>query len=54
MRLSFKLPYRVNFGQNLCLVGQGEALGNWDPNQGKRMEWSQGDVWTVQLELSAK
>jgi len=53
VKLSFKLPYRVNFGQDICLVGSSDVLGNWDPRHGVGMQWSEGDVWQVDLEVSA-
>lgn len=53
VRISFKLPYRCSFGQELCLVGSGEALGNWSVENGKRMHWTDGDVWQVDFEVSA-
>lgn len=53
VKLSFKLPYRCSFGQELCLVGSGEFLGNWSVENGKRMHWTDGDVWTVDFEVWA-
>lgn len=53
MKLSFKLPYRCSFGQELCMVGSGDALGNWSVENGKRMQWTDGDVWQVAFEVSA-
>ncbi|WIA39587.1 hypothetical protein OEZ86_005671 [Tetradesmus obliquus] len=53
VKLSFKLPYRCSFGQEICLVGSGEALGNWSVENGKRMHWTDGDVWEVDFEVSA-
>jgi hypothetical protein len=53
VKLSFKLPYRVHFGQDICIVGSSEALGNWDPSRGVGLRWSEGDVWEVEFEVSA-
>ncbi|GBF93228.1 20S proteasome subunit beta [Raphidocelis subcapitata] len=53
IKLSFKLPYRCHFGQDLCIVGSSEDLGNWDPRRGVGMQWSEGDVWQVEFEVSA-
>ena len=52
VKLSFKLPYRCSFGQELAIVGSGEALGNWDVQHAKRMHWTSGDVWEVDFEVS--
>lgn len=52
VKVTFKLPYRCSFGQEICLVGSGENLGNWDVQHGKRMKWTDGDVWQVDFEVS--
>ena len=51
MRVSFALPYRCEFGQHIALVGSDEYLGDWDVQRGVAMNWQDGDVWTVDLEL---
>jgi hypothetical protein len=53
VRLSFKLPYRTHFGQDICIVGSSDALGAWDPSKGVGLRWSEGDVWEVDFEVSA-
>jgi hypothetical protein len=53
VKLSFKLPYRVDFGQDICIVGSSDALGNWDPRKGVAMRWSEGDTWEVDFEVTA-
>lgn len=53
VRLAFKLPYRCSFGQELCLVGSGEALGNWSLDSARSMRWTDGDVWQVEFEVTA-
>ena len=49
--LRFHLPYRCNFGQQLCIVGEVEQLGGWDVQRGVPMLWTEGDVWVAELEL---
>ena len=51
MRVSFAVPYRCEFGQHIALVGSDEFLGDWDVRRGVPMNWQDGDVWTVDLEL---
>ncbi|GLI64112.1 hypothetical protein VaNZ11_007287 [Volvox africanus] len=51
LRLNFKIPYRVNYGQSLGLVGSGDSLGNWDPKRTVQMKWTDGDWWTVELNV---
>ncbi|KAF8058890.1 zinc finger CCCH domain-containing protein 56 [Scenedesmus sp. PABB004] len=52
VKLSFKLPYHCTFGQEVCLVGSGEALGNWSVENAKPMHWTDGDVWEVEFEVT--
>ena len=54
MRVSFNLPYRCQFGQHLAIVGDDERLGQWNVQQGVAMQWSEGDVWHVDLEVPAR
>lgn len=51
VRVSFRLPYHCNFGQNLRLVGSGAPLGDWDVSSAAAMTWSDGDVWKADLEF---
>lgn len=44
---------RCSWGQELLLVGSGEALGNWSVENGRRMHWTDGDVWQVDFEVTA-
>ncbi|XRB15059.1 CBM20 domain-containing protein [Pseudoscourfieldia marina] len=39
----------VPFGTQLRLVGSVPACGNWDPERGVEMEWTDGDVWTCDV-----
>ena len=49
VRLNLQVPYRVNFGQSLAVIGAGEPLGNWDSNKVVQMKWSDGDWWTTEV-----
>jgi len=53
VRLTFRIPYRTAFGQDVAMVGSTDTLGNWDPQRGVGMQWSEGDVWYVDLEVPA-
>lgn len=53
IKLSFKLPYRTHFGQDIAIVGSSADLGEWDPREAVSMRWSDGDVWECELEVSA-
>jgi hypothetical protein len=50
IRLNFRIPYRVNFGQSLGIVGTGETLGNW--SKPVALKWGEGDVWSVELNVA--
>lgn len=52
--VSFKLPYHCKFGQKLCLVGGGDKLGGWTVERAVEMSWTEGDVWTVELQLPSE
>ncbi len=53
VKVSFKLPYRCSFGQEICIVGSGDKLGNWQVQNGVKMQWSENDVWQVEFEVTA-
>ena len=50
--VSFQLPYRCKFGQQLCLVGDSKELGAWDVAEAVPMTWTDGDVWVVDMQLT--
>lgn len=51
VKVSFRLPYKTKFGENLCLVGSACPLGEWDVSKGVSMTWTDGDVWRTELEM---
>lgn len=50
--VKFKLAYRCEFGQQVCLLGSGDTLGSWDFSKAVPMEWTEGDIWRTELRLS--
>eukprot|EP00877_Chromochloris_zofingiensis_P005419 jgi/Chrzof1/14879/Cz09g19100.t1 len=52
-KVAFNLPHHVEFGQELCLVGEVEDLGNWSAESCLPLAWHDGDVWTAECELPA-
>ncbi|KAG2435096.1 hypothetical protein HXX76_007183 [Chlamydomonas incerta] len=34
------------------MIGSGDALGNWDPKRSIAMKWTDGDWWTVELNVA--
>ncbi|EFJ51639.1 hypothetical protein VOLCADRAFT_103274 [Volvox carteri f. nagariensis] len=51
--VTIKVPYRVNYGEVLRVVGSGKVLGDWSADRGLQLIWTEGDVWTVQVPISA-
>jgi len=43
----------VEYGQQIYLVGGCPELGGWILSNGVPMTWSDGDLWTATVELSA-
>merc|ERR1711959_2273 len=51
VKVTFKLPQRVKFGQEVVLVGDDKALGSWSVSKGKKLEWQEGDMWQATVDL---
>jgi hypothetical protein len=51
VKLSFKIPYRCSFGQEVALVGNASEMGEWNVQGGVSLKWTEGDVWTVEFEV---
>lgn len=54
VKVALKIPYRVSFGQSLCVVGSCDVLGNWTPDKGLPMTWTKDDWWTAELDLTSR
>ncbi len=52
--VTFKLQYRCNFGQNMCITGVATTLGSWDVEQAVPLEWTDGDVWSASVKLNSE
>ena len=44
-----KLPYGLMVG----VVGDAEALGEWEPENAYKLKWTEGHIWTGRVELPA-
>lgn len=42
----------VEFGEKMKIVGDCEALGNWDIENAIDLEWGAGDIWTATVALN--
>jgi hypothetical protein len=44
MKMKIKIKFNINYYTNFCeaiyVVGNTEALGNWDVTKGIRLEWN--------------
>lgn len=41
----------ISFGEHLCLAGSCEELGSWNVENAPKFQWTNGDLWVVDLEL---
>ncbi|EFN52802.1 hypothetical protein CHLNCDRAFT_54232 [Chlorella variabilis] len=51
--VTFTINKKLNFGQQMVLVGDAEALGAWELERAPVLTWSEGDDWRVTLDLPA-
>ena len=47
----FTITKKVSFGDRLCLVGDHEKLGNWSTDDAAELKWSDGHVWTADMDI---
>ncbi|KAM2566838.1 hypothetical protein TB1_009290 [Malus domestica] len=52
IRVRFQLQKECSFGQEFLIVGDDPMFGLWDPASAIPMNWSDGNVWTVELDIS--
>ena len=50
-KVVFTIPWKVQFGQSLCVSGQGEELGQWNPDKSLPLKWNDGDIWAAEIPL---
>ncbi|XP_055812608.1 uncharacterized protein LOC129882373 [Solanum dulcamara] len=53
VRVKFQLTKECSFGQHFYLVGDDPMLGSWDPSNAVPLDWSEGHVWSVELDISS-
>lgn len=44
---------QVSFGEAHKIVGSHSSLGSWNVDAAPLMEWSDGDVWTLDISIPA-
>ncbi|KAK7349848.1 hypothetical protein VNO77_07609 [Canavalia gladiata] len=53
VRVVFQLQKDCNFGEQFLIVGDDPKLGSWDPSDALPMTWSDGHLWSVELDVPA-
>ncbi|CAL1378814.1 unnamed protein product [Linum trigynum] len=51
VRVKFLLQKECSFGEQFVLVGDESVLGLWEPENGVPLDWSDGHVWAVELDI---
>ncbi|KAK8600112.1 hypothetical protein V6N13_060070 [Hibiscus sabdariffa] len=49
--VKFQLQKECSFGEQFFLVGNLHVLGLWDPESALPLTWSEGHVWTAELDM---
>ncbi|MCO5578186.1 hypothetical protein L7F22_032024 [Adiantum nelumboides] len=53
VKVKFVLEKRCEFGQHFNVVGDDELFGAWNPEASIPMQWSEGHIWTTEMEVFA-
>ncbi|XP_010262821.1 PREDICTED: uncharacterized protein LOC104601244 isoform X2 [Nelumbo nucifera] len=51
VHVRFQLQKECLFGERFLLVGDDPIFGLWDPSNAIPLEWSDGHIWTVDLDI---
>ncbi|GAA0153318.1 amylase [Lithospermum erythrorhizon] len=51
VRVKFELRRECLFGQHFFLVGDDPTFGSWDPSEAIPLNWSDGHIWYVELDI---
>ncbi|MCO5586945.1 hypothetical protein L7F22_040890 [Adiantum nelumboides] len=51
IKVKFVLRRRCEFGQRFFVIGDDKSLGEWAPEAAIPMQWSEGHVWTLEMDL---
>ncbi|KAF7119597.1 hypothetical protein RHSIM_Rhsim13G0070300 [Rhododendron simsii] len=51
VHVKFQLQQECLFGEQFLLVGDDPMLGSWNPSNAIPLNWSDGHLWTVELDL---
>ncbi|WJX42983.1 hypothetical protein P8452_30147 [Trifolium repens] len=53
VRVEFQLLKDCDFGEQFLIVGDDPMLGSWNPLGALPLTWSDGHIWTVELDMPA-
>lgn len=51
VHVKFELQKECEFGQRFLIVGDDPVLGVWDPAAGVPLTWTEGHLWTAQVDM---
>ncbi|ESW05909.1 hypothetical protein PHAVU_010G002900 [Phaseolus vulgaris] len=51
VHVTFKFQKNCDFGEQFLLVGGDPMFGSWNPLEALPMTWSEGDVWSVEMDI---
>nr|XP_028956374.1 uncharacterized protein LOC103420140 [Malus domestica] len=51
VRVQFNLHKECKFGESFLLVGSEPIMGQWDPSNATPMNWSDGNIWNIELNV---
>lgn len=50
-RVAIKVPARLAYGQSIALAGSHQKLGSWDASSALALTWSDGHIWTGEVDM---
>eukprot|EP01018_Ginkgo_biloba_P016362 Gb_41004 [translate_table: standard] len=51
VQVQFVLEKKCRFGQQFYVIGDDPQFGTWDPKAALPLEWSEGDIWTKEVDV---
>nr|GMD94867.1 phosphoglucan, water dikinase, chloroplastic [Ipomoea batatas] len=51
VHVKFQLQKECSFGQQFLMVGDDPIFGAWDPSKAVPLTWSEGHVWTLEMDI---
>lgn len=49
--VKFVLEEKCKFGQQFHVVGDAPQFGSWNPKAAVPLDWSEGDIWTTEVDV---